>query len=69
MNVVQIQIQPVENGFVAQAVNVDGESLSRRFIATDLADLRKKVKELADVLYEPTVVAKGEKTPAAKSAA
>ncbi len=49
--VIQIQIQPVENGFVVQAVNVDGGNLSRRFVATTREDLVAQVKTLADVLY------------------
>jgi hypothetical protein len=47
----QITVQPVENGFVIQAVNVDGNQSERRLIATDIEDVRKRVHEIADVIY------------------
>jgi hypothetical protein len=52
-NIAQIQIQPVDNGFVVQAVNLDGENYSRRFIAKDESELRTLIKEVADQLYVP----------------
>jgi hypothetical protein len=50
--VVQIQIQPVDNGFLVQAVNIDGKNKSIRKVATDVEGLRKQVAEIAEELYE-----------------
>jgi hypothetical protein len=51
--IAQIQIQPVDNGFVVQAVNIDGESFSRKLVAADEEGLRAAVREIADQLYVP----------------
>jgi hypothetical protein len=50
-NIAQIQIQPVDNGFVVQAVNIDGENFSRKLVAVDKESLRLAIHELADQLY------------------
>jgi hypothetical protein len=49
----QIQIQPVDNGFVVQAVNIDGDNYSRKLVAPDEESLRKAVHEVVDQLYVP----------------
>jgi hypothetical protein len=51
VNIAQIQIQPVDNGFVVQAVNIDGDKLNRKLVASDVEGLRKAVHEIADQLY------------------
>jgi hypothetical protein len=51
--IAQIQIQPVDNGFVVQAVNIDGENYSRKLVAQDEEGLRVAVHEIADQLYKP----------------
>jgi hypothetical protein len=48
----QIIIQPVENGFVIQALNVDGTQSERRLIATKIQEVRRHIHKLADALYE-----------------
>jgi hypothetical protein len=53
VNIAQIQIQPVDNGFVVQAVNIDGDNYSRKLVAQDVEGLRKAIHEIADVLYLP----------------
>jgi hypothetical protein len=52
MDISQIQIIPVENGFFIQVVNADGSgTLNPRRVASDRDDLVKQIKELADGLY------------------
>jgi hypothetical protein len=51
VNIAQIQIQPVDNGFVVQAVNIDGDKLNRKLVAQDVEGLRKAIHEIADQLY------------------
>lgn len=49
----QIQIQPVDNGFVVQAVNIDGENYSRKLVAADVETLRKELHEVVNQVYVP----------------
>jgi len=67
MDIAQIQIVPVENGFFIQCVNVDGSgTLNPRRVARDREDLAKQIKELADVLYTKEPPTPGQpQTPAA----
>jgi hypothetical protein len=51
----QITVQPVENGFVIQALNINGTQSEKRLIANDIKEIRKQVRELADILYESTL--------------
>jgi hypothetical protein len=52
MDIAQIQIVPVDNGFFIQVVNADGSgTLNPRKVAVDRKDLVKQVKELAEQLY------------------
>jgi hypothetical protein len=53
VTITQIQIQSVDNGFVIQAVNIDGENFSRKLVAADVQSLRKAIHEIADQLYVP----------------
>jgi hypothetical protein len=47
----QIVIQKVDNGFVLHAAGVDGAKAQKRLIATDIRELRKRLHEVADILY------------------
>jgi len=52
MDISQIQIIPVENGFFIQVVNADGSGqLNPRRVANGREDLVNQIKELADLLY------------------
>jgi hypothetical protein len=52
MDIAQIQIIPVENGFFIQVVNADGSGqLNPRRVASGREDLVKQIKELADLLF------------------
>jgi hypothetical protein len=52
MDIAQIQVIPVENGYFIQVVNADGSGqLNPRRVASSREDLVKQVKELADLLY------------------
>lgn len=51
MNVTQIQIAPVENGFVIQVVALDGEGGGRKLVSTSLDDCRKQLHALADQFH------------------
>jgi hypothetical protein len=52
MEIAQIQIVPVDNGFLIQCVNADGSGTSNpRKVATSREELIKRVKEIADGLY------------------
>jgi hypothetical protein len=52
MDIAQIQIVPVDNGFFIQCVNSDGSgTLNPRRVAANREDLIKQVKELADGLF------------------
>ena len=71
MDISQIQIIPVENGFFIQVVNADGSgTLNPRRVASDRDDLVKQIKELAEGLYtkEPPQQP-GQPTPTQPSAA
>ena len=66
MDISQIQIIPVDNGFFIQIVNADGSgSLNPRKVATDRKDLVKQIKEVADLLYtkEPQKPGQGPQLP------
>ena len=49
--VVQIQIQPVDNGFVIQVANIDGKGKGLRRIALDVDGIRKELKDASDLLF------------------
>lgn len=49
--VVQIQIQPVDNGFVMQVANVDGKGKGLRRIALDVDGIRKELVDAAALLF------------------
>lgn len=52
MDIAQIQIVPVDNGFFIQVVNGDGSGTSNpRRVAANRTDLVKQVKEIADQLF------------------
>lgn len=52
MDIAQIQIIPVDNGFFIQVVNADGSGQSNpRKVATNRDELVKQIKELAEGLY------------------
>jgi hypothetical protein len=52
MEVAQIQIVPVDNGFFIQVVNGDGSGASNpRLVANTREELVKTVKSLAEKLY------------------
>jgi hypothetical protein len=52
MDIAQIQIVPVDNGFFIQCVNMDGSGqFNPRRVAADRNDLVKQIKEIADGLY------------------
>lgn len=51
MNITQIQIAPVENGFVIQCVALDGMGGGRKLVATDLEDCRTKLHGLVDEFH------------------
>jgi hypothetical protein len=53
LDVCQIQIQPVDNGFVVQAINLDIAGRKTRQIATTIEDLRDKLVKIIETLYEP----------------
>ncbi len=64
MQTAQIQIQPVENGYIMQVINLDGERLTKRSVASSIEDMRKQVHAFVDQLF--VAVPKEEvKTPAA----
>jgi hypothetical protein len=67
MQTAQIQIQPVENGYIMQAVNLDGERLNKRHVASTRDEMVKQVKAYADELFVPVKTeAKAPAAPAAK---
>jgi hypothetical protein len=49
----QIQITPVDDGFVIQASAIDGRRKNAKQIADTVANLRDKVHKIVDQLYEP----------------
>lgn len=49
----QIQITPVDDGFVIQAQALDGARKNAKQIAGTILSLREKVHKLVDQLYEP----------------
>jgi hypothetical protein len=49
--VVQIQIQPVDNGFVMQVANIDGKGKGLRRIALDTEAIRKELVDVAALLF------------------
>jgi hypothetical protein len=49
----QIQITPVDDGFVIQAQALDGARKGAKQIAGTILSLREKVHKLVDQLYEP----------------
>ena len=51
MNVTQIQIAPVENGFVIQCVALDGQSGGRKLVASSIEDCRAKLHSLIDEFH------------------
>lgn len=52
MEMAQIQIVPVDNGFFIQVVNADGSGqLNPRRVANDREQLVEEVKKLAEGLY------------------
>jgi hypothetical protein len=51
--VAQIQIQSVDNGFLVQAVNIDGKNKTVRKVALTVAELRKCIAEVGELLFEP----------------
>jgi hypothetical protein len=67
IDVCQIQIQPVDNGFVVQAMGLDAAGRKARFVALDLDNLRNQLKDLIATLYEP-VPEKAPPTAEAKAA-
>lgn len=63
--VVQIQIQPVDNGFVMQVANIDGKNKGLRLIAATLDELKKQVVEVSKKLYSGIEIgSSGPETPA-----
>jgi len=48
---VQIQITRVDNGFIIQAMSVDGKTKNLRQVAADEADLKKQLHVIIDALY------------------
>ena len=69
MDISQIQIVPVDNGFLIQSVNADGSGTSNpRRVANDREELVAQVKLLADLLYTKEPPAQPGSTPAAPSA-
>lgn len=50
----QIQITPVDDGFVIQAHAIDGGRKNAKQIAGTVLSLREKVHKIVDQLYEPT---------------
>lgn len=76
MDIAQIQIVPVENGFFIQCVNADGSGQSNpRLVANSREELVTQVKELAERLYtkepppQPGRVAPPDGVPEAGTAA
>jgi len=49
----QIQITPVDDGFVIQAQSIDGARKNAKQIADTVQSLREKIHKLVDQLYEP----------------
>ncbi len=60
MNITQIQIAPVDNGFVIQAVSIDGDKVNKKLVTTSVEDTRKVLHDLADqfhvVVEKPVIV-------------
>ncbi len=52
----QIQITPVDDGFVIQASAIDGRRKAAKQIADSITILREKCHKLVDQLYEPVVI-------------
>ncbi len=52
----QIQITPVDDGFVIQASAIDGRRKNAKQIADTVPNLRKKVYAIVDQLYEPVTI-------------
>jgi hypothetical protein len=48
---VQLQVQPVDNGFLIVVQNVDGKNKMIRQVATDMDSLREQFKAIADLLF------------------
>jgi hypothetical protein len=53
LQVCQIQIQPWEDGYTIQAVNLDGAGRNTRRVATSIPELREKLKQIVETVYEP----------------
>lgn len=64
--VCQIQITPVDDGFVIQAQAIDGARKNAKQIAGTVLSLREKVHKIVDQLYEPPAAPTAE-TPEAES--
>lgn len=60
--VCQIQITPVDDGFVIQAQSIDGARKNAKQIAGTVLSLREKVHKIVDQLYEPPVAPTAEPT-------
>lgn len=50
--VAQIQVQALDNGFIVQAVNIDGKNKSVRLVAMSIPELRERIHDVAEVLFE-----------------
>jgi hypothetical protein len=51
-DIAQIQVVPVENGFLIQCINADGSGLRNpRRVALTREDLAKEIKNIADILF------------------
>jgi hypothetical protein len=52
MDIAQIQIVPVENGYFIQCINIDGSGTNNpRRVANSKEELASQIKELAELLY------------------